>query len=462
MAFFEKQIGIPALPNIYRNATSPTTRAEAAALELWDAIEPDWSGASTWENELAYVTEVPTRLTRRILYTTLVENGIDTVSLVTQAPLTRILLAERKDNDSIGALLVTFLPNEGYESDLTTLGNDPEGSDYSGITLYSLPDGTPQWGWMYERGEFAGTLHFDPDAHAESDPNISVAMAIDAGAATRNVDGLKFCDCSDDCVHINGPYPGDTIAEPITCTCKAKHGYILYVYIYYYDNYVVVGGGGGGVDIIPGGGGTPGPPPPVAPNAKKLFRNNGLDEDDWKKLENLLKKIIDDCMGGNLFNGLDAAMGDGTLNINVIDNSLINGGFGNGGITITDLNNSGALFHEMFHAYQAYQESAGSFGSSSANREVEANIAEYRYFGSLTGNSYDQQVVYLSDRFLSKNGGLIDSSATGQAIFNHVYTSTALQIQQVYEHGYGNPTPFDPNRSFTENFKNLQHLSKGC
>ena len=53
------------------------------------------------------------------------------------------------------------------------------------------------------------------------------------------------------------------------------------------------GGGGGGYQ-----------PQSIAPKAKKLFTNHNMSDEEWKKLEDMLDKLTDDCMGGNLYKKL--------------------------------------------------------------------------------------------------------------------------------------------------------------
>lgn len=38
--------------------------------------------------------------------------------------------------------------------------------------------------------------------------------------------------------------------------------------------------------------------------AKKIFRNSKMTDDDWATLEDLINKIMETCMGENLYNGL--------------------------------------------------------------------------------------------------------------------------------------------------------------
>lgn len=39
-------------------------------------------------------------------------------------------------------------------------------------------------------------------------------------------------------------------------------------------------------------------PDPIIPKAKKLFTNLKMSDEEWKKLEDMLDELTDDCMGG--------------------------------------------------------------------------------------------------------------------------------------------------------------------
>ncbi|MDR2912181.1 MAG: hypothetical protein LBV38_02615, partial [Alistipes sp.] len=114
------------LPNTYDMTNTSFHRSRSGEPFMLDgAIEPDWSMATTWEYEGEFVTEVPAKLTRRVLYTVLVENRTDTVSLTTQAPHTRIRIVESPRADTMFSFVVTMLPDESYFGDLWQLGSNP-------------------------------------------------------------------------------------------------------------------------------------------------------------------------------------------------------------------------------------------------------------------------------------------------------------------------------------------------
>lgn len=182
--FLETETEAPSLPDTYfkANGNSQQTRTEMVSL-LNDAIEPDWQNARVWEFEQDIVTEVPVLLKHKIGYRTLIRERGDTVSLATQAPHTRIRVIERAD--SMFSFVITLLPDESYEGNLSLLESNPAGSDYSGITIYSKPDGTPEWGWRYKNGEIVNTLRFDNAYEDQADPNVSISMGFGGEYITR-------------------------------------------------------------------------------------------------------------------------------------------------------------------------------------------------------------------------------------------------------------------------------------
>jgi hypothetical protein len=235
-------------------------------------------------------------------------------------------------------------------------------------------------------------------------------------------------------------------------------------------NWWYIGGGGyyngGGYDPIDkgglgGGGGGYRPPQSNSPLSKKLFRNSSISEANWEKIEKMIEKIMADCMGGKLYNALDDAMGSGTLAINLVNASGVGGLFDlSAGIFITGFD-SQDLFHEMLHAFQAYQETETSFNNASANREVEAYLAEYMYAGKLTGgNRFDPDVRMLFDEYLTENGTLKDPSM--EAMFNSMFKDVANHIRIIYEQKYNNPTPYDDKRTGMRSIANIRHLAQNC
>lgn len=65
-----------------------------------------------------------------------------------------------------------------------------------------------------------------------------------------------------------------------------------------------IGGQWGPNENTGGGGGGGYQPQPIAPKAKTIFRNSSMIDENWKVIEKMLDKIMQNCMGKGLYNGL--------------------------------------------------------------------------------------------------------------------------------------------------------------
>ena len=145
--------------------------------------------------------------------------------------------------------------------------------------------------------------------------------------------------------------------------------------------------------------------------------------------------------------------------LSVSNSSSVAGSFNIDTWTIKSENKSNSVFHEMFHAYQAWRYSKSEYDATDANREVEAYLAEYMYAHELEWTTFSERITDLSDEFLTKNGTLVDSSR--EYDFFSQFAGIALTIKNTYER-LGYPTPFEPNRTYEHNIENLARLSKNC
>lgn len=445
--FFENEVGSPSLPDTYYKAGEDTeTRAAGISSTLAGAIEPDWSNARVFNSGQTIVTEVPAIFIRPVIYSVTIKERGKSDNHSKQVPHTRIRIVEtRGEADSVYCFVVTMLPDKSYKNDPWQLAADPEGSKFTGITLYSLPDGTPAWGWRYKNGKGTHTLRFDEAYRDQTDTETTFFIGINPGAMTRGVNDINIIDPVD---VIGTPGKKGQDHEKIFPDIDGGNSG---------DDRSGNGSGGAG-----GGGGGGGGGGPSAPKAKKLFRNNNLTETDWKALEDMINKIMADCMGGKLYNSLYNEMEGGKLDFRFGNNPVIAGGFDVNSQSITiNSRDSGTLFHEMFHAYQSYQESLTSYNNSSANREIEAYIAEYRLSGKIESSDYRGNLIFLSDQYISPKGAQVVPSDELSYPFNDVYRNTIDLIKAQYAR-FGKNLQFDQNRTFNQNFKNLRYLSNGC
>jgi hypothetical protein len=358
-------------------------------------IEPDWTRATHWIYKGDRVTEVPAVPTSPVRYFTLIEERGDTVSLSVQEPHTRIRVIESPNNKETFGFVITLLPDENYEGDLWMLDSDPSGSDYTGITLYSQLDGTPMWGWRYVEGESVNTILFDTEYADQADPDVSIRMGIRVDVATRAVENQGQPELKDP----NDPESNEYIYIDQTVVNAYKNRSHLYIYL------SIPGGfrGGGSGPKTPstsGAGGSSGSSnssPSDTSKADEVF--DDVEDEYVDDINDLLEEIMLDCMGGKLFNALEARGDDIILNVDIGNG---NSKYGSSGIKLTQLN-SGTLLHEMFHAYQHGVLGTTAFNARIANNEVEAYLARYMFTGNTVGVKYGAEIKELA-WYVNKDG----------------------------------------------------------
>ncbi len=217
------------------------------------------------------------------------------------------------------------------------------------------------------------------------------------------------------------------------------------------------------------------PPIEESPNSKitaqDLFRNSNMTDANWQVIDRMLDKITENCMGEALIDGLYEALDGATLSIQFTNNG---GGFHFDGETAgislgMSSVESNMLFHEMWHAYQAYQETESTFTDSMLNQEIEAHYAQYLYVSSLPEYADSKwEKKYIDDKrlrgttriedFINNKGSL--KSNTHIDLFDTYINETLVPIFHKTK-GYENYS-YDNNRSVITNFSNLKELTKEC
>ncbi len=139
--------------------------------------------------------------------------------------------------------------------------------------------------------------------------------------------------------------------------------------------------GGGSGDVWIGGGSSGGSGSSSGTPAGNIFKKEA-DQDSllWVITENMTARIMEDCLGGDLYSQLKEKVKNNKINLEF--------DFGKGysynweehtlhiGLEELEANN---LLHEMFHVFQTTQEPISSFKSSMMNREIEAHYAQYLF-----------------------------------------------------------------------------------
>lgn len=340
-------------------------------------------------------------------------------------------------------------------------------SHLSGSVCFYKPEGGLVNGWKYEDGKIVGVIHQ------------GTVEGLEMQAATTR--GAKSCYFDEVLVEYND-CEGFTYDDPeyglgfgSECTKSERwevkeicEDIAIDIGGSDNDNWYPSGGGGGGGSSSGGG-----YRPSVAPKAKAIFRNSSMTEANWKVIERMLNKIMEDCMGQALYNGLKSALDGKTLIVQFTDKDYsaftIDGD--NSGINLGTTVESNVLFHEMWHAYQAYHESSFSYRNSLINQDIEAHYAQYLYIRKLpeyVGSKWEK--YYAKDRRLKSIKGLEKSVDDKGNLSPYVTTEqfefNISMVASVFETtlGYDNEEvyKYDGSRSGLSNFANLRTLTKGC
>ena len=201
-----------------------------------------------------------------------------------------------------------------------------------------------------------------------------------------------------------------------------------------------------------------------------------MTEENWEIIERMLNKITSDCMGENLYNALKAYLNGSTLSIQFKEVGEIGGYFGpdengNVGIVLDQKMESNQLFHEMMHAYRAYNETASSYNLSKLNGEIEAYYAQYLYTKRLpeySGSKWERMYNFTGERskavkkletVLDHKGNLKDSDSRALLAMRLNDLIKVLRKNEKYnESAY----LFDYSRDLLSNFSNLRTLAIDC
>lgn len=140
--------------------------------------------------------------------------------------------------------------------------------------------------------------------------------------------------------------------------------------------------GGGGTNVPISGGGGSGSS--YVGEAKKIFKSDTMTQNNWNKIDTLLKVISKTCMGNTLINRIKSNLDTLRINIQITSNksSSFNTGTNTMNINPKDMS-SDVLLHELWHICQSQRYSATVFRNESTNMEIEARYAQFRYMQSI-------------------------------------------------------------------------------
>ena len=210
------------------------------------------------------------------------------------------------------------------------------------------------------------------------------------------------------------------------------------------------GGGGGGGEVTPGGGSSSS----MGTLSKAIFNSaSSLSSAQWKKVEDALASMNNDCMGGEMI----GALKDKNITIvhepNISANGLYNPktnqmtikDFKESEVTNKDLERT--LFHELLHSLQTNNEDA------KLNLEIEAHLAVYRYAVrkgiSLADSKYSN--ILLLSKSLDEKYNVIDAD-----LYNDFYQKVINDFKKIDFYKDFKESPSARNMNTNKN------LAKNC
>ena len=410
-------------------------------------------------------------------------------------PLADRRLVVAKHNDGmIDMFVITIAPEiEGTDEDANEMIENFRflgGSNFTGKVFLSTLEGLFFRAYGYTKGKNNGTLATyirSRNSQEECKEKVLMRISIGEGAVVmsragsveshsvicqhgKQVETCGICNQYSDieitacryCGGINGcscqkcQICGKNIAE-CYCTCYKCFNYIRNCSCKNYN---------GGSTTTGVGNGNSGNKP-----AKEIFKNDEMSEEEWEEIDEMLDMMMEDCLGGNLYNALKKDLGDKKLQIEISDG--LNGGFGtldnnSTGIIIGKQMDSSQLLHEMMHAYRAYRETATTYNASTLNGEIEAHYAQQIYLNNTPGYKGSQleerhkqnkrrRAVMDLKNVIDNKGNLREDKTTFEL---------EEQINEIKKVFRESPTykdyPYDENRTPESNFNNIKTLTINC
>lgn len=339
--------------------------------------------------------------------------------------------------------------------------NIPE--DFSGMLLYHTLSGEFVNGWCVEEGWNFSTCN----PITEEDAQLLSRSGSDCYFEQVTT---YYVDCKDYAGYNYTYYEDDLYLYPWSYSeCGTPYPVIDYYLVCDEVSEDDSGSSGGG---ITGGGGSSTSGGGSAPLAKAMFRNSSMTNENWEVIENMLKKITKDCMGRNLYNALLDKLDGKQLIIQFWDegHSAFDHDGGEGIKISTQHVNSNHLFHEMWHAYQAYQETVNSYESLLLNIELETWYAQYLYLSSLEEykggdleKKYEGNSIYgyikKIEGYIGNKGTLL-SGKTESKLNNYILNQVIPIFYSIKDYV---DYPYEiENRTVLDNFKNLRKLTEDC
>lgn len=382
--------------------------------------------------------------------------------------ITRLVVKTKLRNKSVEGFLMTIMPSVEY-IDLTGFKAFDKthyigrGKKFTGRIIFHNLEGEFVNGWVYKNGKITHSIKRNQSG---VDPVISLRSSGNYDCYEVEYWGWMRT-CIDHYYQVNDNPP---VFSHTSCD-------INYEMIGTGEECLPGDGGDGenGENIdgedggYGGGGGTYNPPTVNAPKAMSIFRNSLLAESNWQWIENMLEKIISDCVGQALYDGVKEKLNGKKLIIDFNDQDNSSFSFPPSKISLGMNGESNRLFHEIWHAYQSYHETVETMEESLLNQEIEAWYAQYLYVsilpeylpGSEWYSWYNDTelgigIQYLKDH-INEKGVLLRNETS---VYNHIVGVESL-FRDMPEYS-AVKYPFNYDRSSATNFSNLRRLSADC
>lgn len=445
----------------YRTGLSAFRATDSSYVELEPLL--DWDLAELQEDSTWTVVELPWEYENGFVTMATPEMNCCQESLDEQksSQVIRLVVMKNKTTDDIYGFKMVVIPDLNY----LTMGGDQilsntylsRETDFYGLVMFYSIGGKFVNGWQYADGQIIAKIN---ESDMEQDPS-----GMDGTRSSISWEYIEIETCYYHSVSIDG---GITWSGARLSGCSYSYYAVMHVD---YSDYN--GGGIGGYYPAGGGGGGSGsttPPIVDASKAKTIFRNSTMTEQNWEKIENMLDKMIENCLGSGLYNGLVTMLNGKTLSIqfNNSDNSSWFDAY-TGNISLDMTIESNRLFHEMLHALQAYHETAETLERSKLNLEIEAWFAQYLYVQSLpeykpgskwhsiyNDTNLGEGIQDIKDHIDSK-GNLIQDETK---LYSHLAGIATLfrEMPEYSETKY----PYDYDRTAISNFSNLKRIAANC
>ena len=391
----------------------------------------------------------------------------------------RMVVLRDKKKGTTRSFIMTFVGTLEYLKKTRTIGKNSylyRQPDFSGSVLFHELDGTFMNGWRYSEGKIVATLSAISNDEQQAMDTLGVQTRAEVEVCYESCFPVFEDDCTYSYVETGDLESGIVLEIEENCVPKYK-GDDCVKDCYWEDDgsddeeeddwWKDYPSGGAIIPPNTGNNNTN-----TSPKAKNIFRNSNMTETNWAALERMLDKIMADCMGEALYNGLANFLGGQTLSIQINDGT--GGSFGpqgeSVGISLGGQMESNQLFHEMMHAYRTYQETLSSYNDSMLNGEIEAWYAQYLYTSRLPeypGSKWEERDNTDSRRIAIKNlTRYIDHKGnmlSGKSIVDLEDEIMNIVVPTFHQVDYtADKYPFDYDRPGLENFTNLKKITLNC